>query len=136
MATTTFIFPYKFKTIQEGKIVDPLIFLPLKTKFGWQNTWFLLDTGADTTMLTLRLAKQYGLHYNLQLKTQLVGIGEKRSTAYFGKIEVKIGQRELQIRCYFIDAEDSTLLLGRLDIFDKFSITFDSLNKQIIFKQI
>lgn len=136
MAKSTFIAPYKYKTITEGKILDPLVVLPLKTKLGWYPTVFLLDSGADTSMLPLQMAKNLALYYNPALKTQLVGIGEKRTNAYFGKINIKVGDIELRLRCYFIDAEDSTLLLGRLDLFDKFDITFDSSKKEIIFVQI
>src|SRR3990167_3350064 len=87
-------------------------------------------------MLTLRLAKEWGLYYNSLLRTQLVGIGEKKSYAYFGKINIRVGEAEFRVRCYFIDAEDSTLLLGRLDVFDKFNISFDSKNKKIVFNSV
>ena len=137
MDKPTFTFPYKYKTIDEGRILNPRILLPLKTSTGWIDIWFLLDTGADTTMLTLSTAKEYGLHYDLRQKTKLFGIGEMSIFAYAGIIELKLGQNyKLRVRCYFIDAEDSTLLLGRLDIFDKFNITFNSSKNQIIFEQI
>ena len=57
--------------------------------------------------------------------------------AYPGVVELKFRQNfRLKIRCYFIDAEDSTLLLGRLDIFDKFNIHFDTSNKKINFYSV
>ncbi len=133
----TFTFPYKYKTIEEGRIVNPRILLPLKTSTGWIDIWLLLDSGADTTMLTLSMAKEYGLQYNPREKTKLFGIGDLGIFAYPGVVKLNFGKNyQLKIRCYFIDAEDSTLLLGRLDIFDKFDITFNYSKKQIIFEQI
>ena len=137
MDKPTYTFPYKYKTIEETRILNPRILLPLKTSTGWIDIWFLLDTGADTTMLTLSAAKEYGLHYNLSQKTKLFGIGDLSVFAYSGEVELKFGKTfNLKVRCYFIDAEDSTLLLGRLDIFDKFNITFDTSQKKIIFKSL
>ena len=133
MVKPTFTFPYQFKFITDGKILNPLLYLPLKIKDGWRNTWFLLDSGADTTMLPLSMAKRLGLSYDSNKKGKLLGIGDKSFDGYLGFIIIKIGQKELKVRCDFIDAEDSTLLLGRLDIFDKFNINFDTTNKKIVF---
>lgn len=136
MGVSTFTFPYRYKYILEGKIIDPLISLPVKTSIGWQNAWFLLDSGADTTMLTLSFAKAFGLWHDNKKRVKLYGIAGKSVYAYPGKIELKIASKVLKVRCYYIDAQDSTFLLGRLDIFDKFSIIFDSVKKQIILKNI
>lgn len=43
MAASAYTFPYKYKYIKEGKILDPFVSIPIKTKFGWQSLWFLLD---------------------------------------------------------------------------------------------
>ncbi len=136
MGGSIFTFPYNYKYLVEGKILNPRLYLPLKTKFGWQNTWFLLDSGADTTMLPLSFAKKFGLYFDPKKKGKLFGIGDKAFDGYSGVVHIKIGTKELIVRCDYIDSSDSTLLLGRLDIFDKFNITFDSSNKRIVFEQI
>ncbi|OGK11800.1 hypothetical protein A2954_05085 [Candidatus Roizmanbacteria bacterium RIFCSPLOWO2_01_FULL_37_12] len=136
MVKPTFTFPYQFKFITDGKILNPLLYLPLKIELGWRNSWFLLDSGADTTMLPLSMAKRLGLSYDSNKKGKLLGIGDKSLDGYSGSIIIKIGQKELKVRCDFIDAEDSTLLLGRLDVFDKFNIHFDTTNKKIIFHSV
>jgi|SRR3989338_1999759 len=128
--------PYQYKHIEFGKVFNPYIPVPIKARWGWQNLWFLVDSGADTTMLTLSLANQLGLEINKNKKTKLFGIGEKSVIAYPGKIELKIGNFVIDTRCYFIDTEDSTLLLGRLDIFDKFNVYFDSTNQKVILNHI
>lgn len=135
MAKPIFTYPYRYKNIAEGKIFNPILTLPIKTKEGWLNTLFLLDSGADTTMLTLSMAKRLGLAFDSKKETKLFGIGDIGVSAYPGKVIIKFYPGfKLIIRCYYIDAEDSTLLLGRLDIFDAFDICFSNTKQQIIFQ--
>jgi len=136
MDKLTLTFPYQYKQIEFGKVFNPYIPVPVKARWGWQNLWFLVDSGADTTMLTLSLANQLGLNIDKNKKSKLFGIGEKSVTAYPGKIELKFGDSFVIVRCYFIDSEDSTLLLGRLDVFDKFNIFFYSTNQKVVFNHI
>lgn len=133
MDKSALTYPYQYKNIDFGKVFNPFIYIPVKTSWGWQNLWFLVDSGADTTMLTVSLAKQLGLNYDKNRKTDLYGIGERSITAYPGKISLKLGFFEIEARTYFIDVEDSTLLLGRIDIFDQFNIYFDTDNQRIVF---
>ena len=49
---------------------------------------------------------------------------------------IKIGKNTFDLRIYFIDSEDSTLLLGRLDFFDRFNVCFDSEHEQVVFHKI
>lgn len=129
-------FPYQYKRIEFGSIFNPYISIPVKAPWGWQNLWFLVDSGADTVMLTVSLANQLGLSFNQKRKTKLFGIGEKSVTAYPGKITLRLGDYIIKSRAYFIDAEDSILLLGRLDIFDRFNVVFDTRNQQVIFDRV
>ena len=77
-----------------------------------------------------------GLFVDEKKKIKLYGIGEKSVPAYPGKIVIKLDGFEIEARAYFIDAEDSTLLLGRLDIFDKFNICFNSSKQRVTFNPI
>jgi len=135
MDKSVLTFPYQYKQIEFGKVFNPYIPVSVRARWGWQNLWFLVDSGADTTMLTLSLANQLGLKINKNKRSRLFGIGEKSVCAYPGKIDLKFKNVIISARCYFIDTEDSTLLLGRLDIFDKFNIFFDSTNQKIVFNR-
>ncbi len=136
MDKSALIYPYLYKHIELGRLVNPIISLSVRAKWVWQNLWLLVDSGADVTMLTLTLAKKLGFSYNTVKKTKLFGIGEKSIDAYLGEIMVKFGRQDRLIRAYFIDAEDSTLLLGRLDIFDHFRVCFDPGKSVIEFKPL
>lgn len=136
MARSALTFPYHHKQIEFGQIFNPFIYIPVKTKTNWQCLWFLVDSGADVTMLTLSLARKLGLNYDSKRKTKLYGIGKKSVDAYPGKIIIKLGQFKIAVRTYFIDAEDSTLLLGRLDMFERFNITFNTRNRKVVFESM
>lgn len=131
MVKSVLTFPYQYKQIDYGKIINPLTYIAVQASWGWQPLWFLLDSGADTTLLTLPLAKSLGLDFDITKKTHLFGIGEKSVIAYPGKVTLRLGEEQLDVRCYFIEAKESTLLLGRLDIFDKFNILFNTRKGQI-----
>lgn len=132
MAKSVLTFPYQYKQIDYGKIINPLTYIPIKASWGWQPLWFLLDSGADTTLLTVSLGRSLGLDFDITKKTQLFGIGEKSVSAYQGKVTLRLGREVLDVRCYFIDAKESTLLLGRLDVFDRFNILFNTEKRKII----
>lgn len=84
-------------------------------------------------MIPISLAKKLGLAFNSSLKTKLHGIGKQSVFASPGKMTLKIHDREVAARSYFVYSNDSLLLLGRLDVFESFSITFDRKKKAIIF---
>lgn len=134
MARRVATFPYQYKSIELGKIFNPLVLLPVKASWGWQNLWFLVDSGADVIMLPLSLGKKLGLAVNLTLKTKLYGIGKQAISASPGEIILKIGSTEVAARSYFVQTNDSLLLLGRMDIFERFSVVFNKKEQAVIFK--
>lgn len=134
MDKSVYIFPYQRKRSEFGNVFNPLITLAVKTLHGFQSLWFLVDSGADMTLLNCKLAKQLGLPFDTHKKTLIYGIGDTPQTAYPGKIILQFDRQEISVKAYFLETEDSTLLLGRLDIFDRFMICFDPLKEQITFK--
>lgn len=125
-------YPYQYKRIDFGKIFNPLVLLPVRASWGWQNLWFLVDSGADTTTIPLELAKKLGIKAGNK-PSELHGIGPKSVAAYPGELVLKIDQSEITARSYFVNTEESVLLLGRMDIFDKFSVKFGKVNKSVVF---
>lgn len=133
MAKSVPTFPYRYKQINFGKIFNPLALIPVKASWGWQRLWFLIDSGADVTMIPVSLANELGIKYNPNAKDKLYGIGQQALPASPGKLKLMIGNREIEIRSYFVHSQDSILLLGRLDIFEQFSVNFDRSSQSVIF---
>ena len=84
-------------------------------------------------MLPIVLGEKLGCPIKTSVKTTLYGIGSQAVHASPGEIKLKINHTEIITRCYFVYSKESLLLLGRLDIFDRFSITFDFKKREVVF---
>lgn len=128
-------FPYQYKIIAEGKIPEPIIQLPVQTKVGFSFIDFLVDSGADTTTLPLIWSEIFDFKVENKKADWITGVEGGRIAAYPGEIEIKIDQEKTKIRCLFVTS-NILPLLGRLDIWKKFSITFDNKKQKIIFEKV
>jgi len=128
-------FPYKNKAVEEGIIPLPIVNLPVKTKFGVYLVRFLVDSGADTTTFPLTLASLFDFKKTLSNKSWVSGVEGRKVAAYSSQIEIGFGKKFYTVRCHFIDS-NVTALLGRLDIWDKFSWFFENKRKQVVFERI
>lgn len=128
-------FPYRKRTIEEGVIHYPVVYLPVKTKFGLYLLRFLVDSGADTTTLPIKLAPLFGFKPTKDKKSWISGVESGKIAAYASKIEIGFDKKFYKVRCVFVES-NVIPLLGRLDIWDKFSIVFDNIKQEVVFKPI
>ena len=96
--------------------------------------WFFIDSGADVSLIT----KSIGEALELKLKEgeeikQLSGIGTSTIPYVLRTIKVKIGDKEFDARIAWSLTEDVPLVLGRLDVFDKFDVIFKERERKVIF---
>lgn len=136
MPSVSITFPLKDKLTSLGIVPDPKITLLVLTKYGYEPFTFLLDTGADCTMAPASLAEDIGIDLQTCPIVHSWGIEGEGITTYAGKIKVMIGSEELEIKCLFSEKETTPYILGRMDIFSHFNITFDNANKVIILTKI
>ena len=125
-------FPLKDKITSVGIVPDPKITVNVLTKFGYEPFSFLLDTGADCTIVPLSLAEDIGIDLRQSTKARTYGIEGNGIVGRVGKIQIMIGDKQLQITCMFAERETMPYILGRMDIFSNFNISFDNVNKKII----
>ena len=111
-------FPLSEKLISLGRVIDPIITLPILTKFGWKQFDFIVDSGADCTMLPKSAAKLLDIDINTCKKDRFFGIEGKGVTVYISEITVKIGKKMLALSCVFSEIEITPFILGRLDFFN------------------
>lgn len=103
--------------------IIPKVTIPVKTKFGYRKEVFLLDTGADITMLPASAKELFDRLF--ESCSQLVyGIEGKSVNIIKSRIKMKICEREIDVRCVFSQRDDIPFILGRLDILKKFNIHF------------
>ena len=126
-------FPYHFKKTVFGNLPDPLVDLEVQTPAGWQKLRFLVDSGADVTTLPLFLAQMWGVAIDEKKKVVMDGVGDEEVVAYPGRLTVRLGEAILTLRCYFV-ASETVPLLGRLDLWDKFTLVFDNQHQELVFR--
>lgn len=125
-----YTFPFATKQIKEGEIVIPRIFLQAKTLRGHQEVRFLVDSGADVTSLPIHpFVSLLQAKLDRKNRTVIGGIGSKGVAAYPITIEFSLGNLNFNLQCFFL-ASEAEPLLGRLDFWKLFSITFDNKKHQ------
>lgn len=85
----------------------------------------LLDSGTDSTLFSVDIAKALGIDLNKCKKVKVGGIGER--DGYISEIRIGVPDFKLSMKARVIFIEEAPFdgLLGQRDFFDKFRITFD-----------
>ncbi len=131
---------FKYRKMEStivGTIERPLADIFVKSKDGdWIEFHPFIDSGADITLLP------YSFGIMLDLSKELGDIKELKGVRGIGlpviitRVKMRIGEVELEPRVAWALIEEAPPLLGRLDIFDKFNITFREKEGKIIFEPI
>lgn len=118
--------PYK-NTLYEnfGFVQDPRVTFPLKTTKGYEDTTFLLDSGAVVSTMPLQAAHDTGVDLAKAKRITLQGFSGVPAFAYLDKVTIKIGDEEYELPATFTESSATTYILGRKGLFDDFSINFD-----------
>lgn len=136
MPSASITFPLKDKVTSIGVVPDPKITLLVLTRYGYEPFNFLLDTGADCTMAPASLAEDVGIDLQTCPIVRSCGVEGEGLITYVSKIKIMIGSDELEIRCLFSEKETTPYIIGRMDIFSHYNITFDNANKTIVLSKI
>lgn len=129
-------FPWEYEAVSGlGKIFRPYVPIYLNTKeAGWKRFDFIVDSGADITMLPKSMLDILGIDKKKITKGEATGIGGFTTKTWQTKIPIKIGEWELEILATFTSENLTPLLLGRVDTLDsQFSWNFDHKKKEILF---
>lgn len=128
-------FPYSYKYMDSGLLPDPDVSLDLVTKTGMVTIRFLVDSGSDTIVLPSHFAPIIDVDLTQVTPVTLEGVGGNTVDAYPGKITLKIGSVTFPANCYFLEG-NQTPLLGRKDLWSKFTLVFDNQTHKVIFKEL
>lgn len=124
-------FPFKYYRVEGvGRLFSPIVRVGLETVFGWQDFEFLVDTGADISLINYDLFEKLKHKYKQNLKESFVyGIGETPAKVRDLKLDIRFGNQIVQkVTFAAIHVNGAQpLLLGRKDIFEKrFNLLIDS----------
>lgn len=120
-----------------GRLFFPGVQVGVKLGDGtFQSFEFILDSGADCTMVPCGMARLTGFSLPRTPDTHVSGISGRPIAAYIGNLTLKIQSEIFDVRCLFTRSNRTPLLLGRVDFFSLFSVTFDGRNSHIILDKI
>ena len=129
-------FPLVRRQTPLGPISDPTILVAVRTPTGYRNYRFLIDTGADCSVVPRRLSQQIGLDWEALPAVDAIGVGRAGVRARFGRLPIRLENSELTVRCLFVDGPSIPFLLGRADFLDHFVLTIDQRQQKIILTEI
>lgn len=87
--------------------------------------WMYVDSGADITLIPFSVGKLIGLCRTRRDKLQRIfGVGRSSVPVLLKRVSMRIGSSEFDARVAWSQVEDVPLLLGRMDVFARFNITF------------
>jgi len=102
----------------------------------WINVEGFLDSGADITLIPFGLGRMLGFKIDEDNVKVLGGVGEGRLSVCIVEGKIRIGALEFNARIGWAFDNKVPTLIGRLDIFDKFNITFKEKEGKIIFEPV
>ncbi|MBU3967240.1 MAG: hypothetical protein KKG76_07710 [Euryarchaeota archaeon] len=91
-----------------------------------------VDSGADVTLIPRSVGEL--LNFKIEPEDKIVeikGIGERGIPIVIKRIKIKIGEKLIDARIAWSLIEEVPLLLGRVDIFKLFDITFEKDKKTV-----
>jgi hypothetical protein len=124
----------KEASIITGEVLRPVADVILESdKFKVEAAMYI-DSGADITMLSLGLGKALGFKQSPADEIrEIKGVSGGGVPYLLKNVHITLNGKRLKIRIAWALTEEVPLLLGRLDIFPEFKITFAEAQESIFF---
>jgi predicted aspartyl protease len=135
MSTSCIEFPLSPVRRKSGVVPEPIIPLQIYTFEGIKGYDFLVDSGADITLLPRSLAGEIGVVLKQCAVSVTQGVEGRGMRIYLSQVKIQIGHWDMHIRCAFADHDRVPPLLGRLDVFSRCDITFSAKRHLVIFEK-
>ena len=123
-------FPFRVeKSLILGKIHRPVaqVFFWSTSENRWTETWMIVDTGADYTLLPRFMANNLGVNLEKDCKVfNTYGVGGGEKVYFFPKIKVKLNDWEQMIPVGFLERNEVPPLMGRHLFLETFETLFSS----------
>ena len=116
-----------------GEIIYPGLNVEvLLPNLGFQPFEFILDSGADCTMVPRSMAALVGFSLTSTPDIYVTGIARRPMPAYIGRLNMRIQQETFEVRYLFMQSDRTPFLLGRVDFFSIFDVSFDGNSCSIV----
>lgn len=127
------IVPYhKFKG-KDKIFLRPIISTKLSLKTKSLQTWGLLDSGADKTLINKQIGQQLDVEFNKCQTNNMIGITGNPQPTWDTTIKLEVSGFpgfEFQADVCFIDSPNVGILLGHIGFFQFFDVKFQTLRQQ------
>ncbi len=110
-----------------GTIYRPVarVFFYSKSKKRWYETWMIVDSGADYTLLPRYFSYRLGIDLKKDCQVfKTAGIGGEEKVHFLRRIKAKLGIWEREIPVGFLDRDNVPPLLGRHLFLETFEVYF------------
>jgi len=103
-----------------------------------RSVWadFLIDSGADVTLIPYKVGLNLGLNIQLDEPVYTLGGVAMGLPVVYRTIKVQIGVHEISCRVAWALSERAPAVLGRLDIFDAFYVEFRQKGRKTVFTKV
>lgn len=128
---------FQFKKVYSkrlGEVLQPIIPVTIIGAKQRVNVSMLLDSGADLSLIPYSVGEAIGLELDMENRGEVQGLGEGSVPYILSQVRIKIGDIETSVRIGWALIEEVPLILGRLDVFQKFSAEFREFENRIILK--
>ncbi|PIV68436.1 MAG: hypothetical protein COS08_06740 [Euryarchaeota archaeon CG01_land_8_20_14_3_00_38_12] len=126
---------FNFKEEQSrifGPILRPVARIILINRKNEVPEHVYVDSGADITLIPKSVGELLGFKIEESDKIEeMKGIGDYGIPVIIKKLKIKIGEKIIDARVAWSLLEDVPLLLGRIDIFRLFNISFEKEKKTV-----
>jgi len=127
---------HEFEYEPIGSKYYPIVPLLVGIGGAWAPISAMVDSGATLSILNAGIARALGIKVDKGQKIELSGIGGKVS-GYLHRLRLNINGSEFEAEVAFTDELSVPMnLLGRKDVFEKFSITFNDKTKKVVLEGI
>lgn len=127
-------FKYQSEPSSLGKIKRPVANVFLETESVRIEASMYIDSGADITMIPLRLGLSLGFRQSPNDKIlEIRGVSGGGVPYIIKEAFLTMDKTKIKFRLAWALIEEVPLLLGRMDIFDKFKILFNERRNLITF---
>lgn len=129
-------FPFEKKISKKlGILLDPIIPVTITGPRRKLKIAMLLDSGADISFIPHSIGKTIGLTLDPENRSEISGVANVSVPYILSKVTLGIGDIDVPARIGWALTEDAPLILGRLDVFDKFVIEFRAVENKIILSE-
>ncbi|HUT37179.1 MAG TPA: hypothetical protein VNE39_27100 [Planctomycetota bacterium] len=131
------VFPFiPFFSPRFGTLRKPLIPVTVCGPRGIATAKFLLDSGADISIIPRSFGQLIGLSSEGATRAELKGVGSGPLRYHLCSARIRIRHIELPVRIGWCEIEDVPLLLGRLDLFDSLDVEFKQHSNAVILRPV